>query len=395
MSNDLFADFAGRNVKPSYVGGPLSRAENYEKSSHLVPMDQYTQNFVDAMNAEDEIQRARKERELDTPENRQKAAEAELAERERKKIDFHFTRAIPRFLWKGWKHLRQELTNEEIRVYTTDYKQRRFWGIKPAGIGMFEFWEINDPEITRYDDNVAVTWEDPLIPPPVTAFDENIPVIWAGRGVDPDLTPPKRLVSEAPPPTNATTSRRQQKTPEPNNPTLKVRKSKPPSRKTNKKSVRKSLAGETDAGPSRHKDPIQEEPSSAPTPDSPSQDIAAIPPPNPSHKPAAKNKDLAPSKPNQSRPSRKATSAPAPTSPQPPKRPRGRPAKPKPATKDAATSSPKRPRGRPPGKGKSTAVKGNAGVTKTSSQQKVRRALAPSTHVMRTRGKGTAELLQL
>lgn len=397
MSNDIFADFAGgarSNVGGSSVEDLLSKAPTFVSPFTMVPRDPGTQMLVDAMDAEEEIQRARKERELDTPENRQKAAEAELAERERKKIDFHFKRAIPRFLWKGWKHLRQELTDEEVRVYTTDYKQRRFWGIKPAGIGMFEFWEINDPKITRYDDNVAVTWEDPLIPPPITAFDENNPVIWAGRGVDPDLTPPKPLVPEAPPPTKATTSRRRLKTPE-INPAHRVRKSKTSSPKISKKGSRKALADERAAENSRLEGHVLEERSVPPATDGPSQDNAAIPPTNPSHKPTTKTKDPAPLKPTQSRPSRKATAAPADPSPQPPKRPRGRPAKPKLPPKDKATSSPKRPRGRPPGKGKSTAVQGNARVTKASSQQKGRRALAPSTHVMRTRGKGTAGLLQL
>lgn len=337
---------------------------------------------------------AQREAEMNTPEDRQLAAEAELAEKERKRIDFHFKRAIPRRIEEGWKLLREELTDEEIRVYTIDNERRRFWGIKPAGIGTYEFWDQIDPEVRRYNDKFAMTWADPLIRPPFNTWERDTPVIWAGQGVNPDALVPEPDIAQAPPPTRAAKPRRRPKTPEVN-PAHRFRKSKTPSRKTNKKSVRKSLAGETDAGPSRLEDQIQEEQNVPPATDGPSQDHTAIPPPNPSHTPAKKHKDPAPSKPTQSRPSRKAAAAPA--SPTPPtlKRPRGRPAKPKPATKDKAASSPKRPRGRPPGKGKSTAVQGNARVTKASSQQKGRRALAPSTHVMRTRGKGTAELLEL
>ena len=402
MSNDIFSGLAGRarsNAHDSFVDGSLSRAEVYGKSSDLVPMDLETQRLMDAMDAHRDIERARKEAEMDTPENRQKAAEAEVAERKRKKFDFHVSRAIPRFLWKGWKHLRDELVDEEIRVYTTDYRQRRFWGIKSAGIGMHEFWELNDPEITRYDDNVAVTWEDPLVPPPVTEYDKNMPVIWAGRGVNPDSTPSEPLVLEAPPPTKAAKSRRRQKTPEPN-PSQRVKKPKAPSRKTNKKSTRKSLADEAVAGPSRLENQIPEEPTTAPATDGPSQNEKIQPPPTLQHEPAPKdqNQRPTPSKRPRRQPPRNADPNSATSNPQAPTRPRGRPPKAHPATKTKDASTPKRPRGRPPGKGKSTAaVQGNARVTKSSISEKQngRRALAPSTHVMRTRGKGAAEALQL
>ena len=176
----------------------------YGSSSNAVPMNPTMQRIAAQ-------QRAQREAEMNTPENRQKAAEAEVAERARKKHDFHFIRALPQHVKEGWKHIQGDFADEEIRVYTTDYERRRFWGIKPAGIGMLEFWELNDPEIARYDDNIAVTWADPLVPPPVTEFDEDIPVIWAGRGVNPDSTPPEPLVPEAPPPTKAAKSRKRQK----------------------------------------------------------------------------------------------------------------------------------------------------------------------------------------
>lgn len=384
MSRDIFTHFPSGAQSSGHDGfpdGSLSRARNQAIS-------------FNAMHPERDSERARQEVEMMSPENRQKAAETEAAERERKWIDFHFKRAIPRFLEAGWKHIRQELTDEEIRVYTTDYDSRRFWGIKPAGIGMNEFWELNDPEVTRYNDNIAVTWEDPLIRPAVTAFSENKPTIWAGRGVNPDLKAPEPPAVEAPLPTTGAKSKRRQKIPEVD-PIHRVRKSKTPSPKINKKGNRKKLAEKTNAGPSRPEDPTQEEPSSAPTTDGPSQTKTVLSPSTTQQLPTPDDQLQLPSKRPRQQPTHTAKPAPAPSSPQPPKRPRGRPAKPKPATKDAVTSSPKRPRGRPPGKGKSTAVKGNAGVTKTPSQQKGRRALAPSTHVMRTRGKGTAELLQL
>ena len=404
MSNDIFAAVPGSSrssLGDSFVGGPLSRARTLGDSYTLVPTDPETQRLMDVINAEKEIERSRKEREMDTPENRQKAAEAEAAERNRKRIDFHFKRAIPRCLEEGWKHVRQELTNEEIRVYTTDWKRRRFWGIKPAGVGMLEFWEVNDPEITRFYDNVAVTWEDPLVPPPVTAFDENMPVIWAGRGVNPDLTPPEPLVPEAPPATKVAKTRRRQKTPEPNS-TQRVRKSKAPSRKTNKKGARKSLADETDAGPSRLEDQIPEAPSATPATNGPSQNENILPPPTLQYEPAPKDQDQRPTHSNRPRrhPAHTADPTSATSAPPPPKRTRGRPPKAHPATKTQDASTPQRPRGRPPGKGKSTpAVQGNARVTKSSStsqtKPKGQRALAPSTHVMRTRGKGAAESLRL
>lgn len=391
MSRDIFTDYvasAQRKVHDGLAGGSLSRARDHGSSSNLFPRSPDTQKFVDAMDAEKDLQNTRKDAGTNTPENREKAIEAEMAERERKKFDFHVQRAIPRCVEEGWKHLREEMTDQAIRVYTIDNERRRFWGIKPAGIGMYDFWEQNDPEVRRYDDKVAMTWADPLVAPPFNTWEGNTPVVWAGQGVNPDALAPEPDIAQVPPPTKAAKSRRRQKTPEVN-PINRVRKSKSSSPKINKKNTRKSLASKVDA------DQLPKEQNLAPATDGPSQNDTAITPPKHLHKPATKDKDPAPLKPTQSRPSRKATAAPADPSPQPPKRPRGRPAKPKPPPKDKATSSPKRPRGRPPGKGKSTAVQGNARVTKASSQQKGRRALAPSTHVMRTRGKGTAELLQL
>lgn len=389
MSRDIFTDFtisAQRAVHDGIPDGSLSRARDHASSSNPFPRSSDTQKFVDAMEANNML------------ENREKAIEAEMAERERKRMDFHFNRAIPRCIEEGWKLLREELTDEEIRVYTIDNERRRFWGIKPAGIGTYEFWEQIDPEVRRYNDKFAMTWADPLIRPPFNTWEGDTPVFWAGQGINPDAQVPEPDIAQEPPPTRAAKPRRRPKTPEVKS-THRVRKSKAPSPEVNRKSTRKPLAGKAPAEHSRPEDQLLQEQNVPPATDSPSQDKTSIPPPHPKHKRTTKTKDPAPLKSTQSRPSRKATAAPAPdpatSSPQPPKRPRGRPAKAQPATKDKAPSSPKRSRGRPPGKGKSAAVQGNARVTKASSQQKGGRALAPSTHVMRTRGKGTAELVEL
>ena len=374
MSNDLFANFAG-NARSTvgdssmdapiyFVNGPISRAKNYGG----------------LMDIEDDVERARKRLEMDTPENRQKTAEDRAAERERKKFAFHVTRALPRSIMEGWQLIREGREDEEVRVYTRTYDwKHRFWGIKPIGISMMEFWDRHDPDVLRHHD---AQQECPLDP-------ENPSGPLIGEPVK-DLASTTEAVAKP---------RKQQKKTE-LNPTHKVRKSKAPSRKTNKKSTRKSLADETHAGPLRLEDQIPKEPSAASNIDGPSQNEKISPPPTPQHGPAPKDQDQLPtqSRRQQRHPTRTADPVPATSTPQTPKRPRGRPPKAHPATKNKDTSTPKRPRGRPPGKGKSTTtVQGNARVTKSSSseKQKGRRALAPSTHVMRTRGKGAAESLQL
>ncbi|CAD6568624.1 MAG: hypothetical protein ASARMPREDX12_001604 [Alectoria sarmentosa] len=340
------------------------------------------QKLVDEMNAEEDAEKARKEVEMDTPENRQKAREAEVAERKRKRIDFHFNRAIPRFMEEGWKHLRQDMVDEEIRVYTLDNERRRFWGIKPAGIGMYDFWEQVDPEVGRYDDRIALTWANPLVPPPVSMFDENKPLIWAGKGLNPDIIPLEPPIAIVPLPTNAAISwNKRQKTPE-INPTHRVSKSTTPSPKADM-DTRNSLVDNGLATFSRSRG-----------------------------RPAAKanlasKKDIVPhSKRPRGRPAAKVNLASEKNGLSSlPKRPRGRPAtKVQPAanSEDAVSYSLKRPRGRPPGKGKSTekpskpkktsTVKGSR-ITK--SQQTKRPPSVPSTHKMRTRRGGPAELLQL
>lgn len=412
MSRDIFTEnFAGSSRGPpirTHHGldvGSISKAQNGGSPNlipwepNLIPRDPEVERLMDAMDAERDAERVRKERELDTPENRQKALEAKVVERERKKINFHFCRAMPMYLDEGWKHLRDELADEEIRVYTTDYERRRFWGIKPIGMGMFEFWEQNDPEVDRYEDNIAVTWADPLIPPPVTASDEINPVIWAGQGLNPDVTPPELHVAEVPPPAKAATkSRRRQKTPDVN-PTHRVRKPTTKSPKANKNN-QKSLANKMDAGHSGLEEQVRDMTETTHAGERTTRNKAAPQRSNTQQKSTTEDEYSATSKRPRGRPAVKAKPV-ANNETSAPKRPRGRPAaSTRPITKDQDELPLKRPRGRPPVKGKppkqtkTPAVKGNARVTK-SSQAERHRPAAPSTHKMRTRGEGPAELLEL
>ena len=391
MTRDIF-DVPGEPLwKKAWINPDVPWV--YGDSSNQGPRAAEPGSIAAAANAGRVIERARKEAQVNTPQNHQKPTEAEETERARKRLDFHGLRAFPRFMKEGWKQLDLGSEDKELRVYTTGGGSRTFWGIKPVGMDMMEFWEQNDPEVRRYEDNIAVTWADPLVPPPVTY--EEYPVLWAGRGVNPDLTPAEPPIAEAPPPTKAARPRRQKKIPEVN-PTHRVKKSKAPSPKSSKKGTRKSLADKTDAGHSRPEAQIPEEQSTAPATDEPSQSEPAATTPAPEHDPTTRAAGPAPLKRPRGRPANKANPATKLNDASTPsKRTRGRPAKAQPAAKGKDASLPKRPRprGRPPGKGKATAVQGNARVTKPP--QKENRALAPSTHGMRTRGKGTAELLQL
>lgn len=381
MSRDLFNDPAFKRpstvphvYQPGEIAASLTRAKN-GGSSTTAPMDPAMQGLMNRIWAEEDAERARNEAEIDTPENRQKAAEAEAAERKRKKFNFHVIRAPPRFMWEGWRHIRGELVDEEIRVYTVNNDRRRFWGIKPVGVGMDDFWEQNDPEVGRYDDISAETWADALKSPPVTAFDAHLPVIWAGRGLNPDLPPTDPSTPKSTPATKATAKPKKTRKPPTGNPSHRVTKPGMESPKVSQR-TRKSLASKIDARHSGLADQTQE--------------VTAGGRPDTTPKRA------------RGRPATKAESDVQDTTISTPKRPRGRPsAKSKRAVdkKDV-----KRPRGRPPAKekpietplkqkNKTPAVKGNARVTKPS--QKRTRPSAPSTHNMRTRGEGPAELLQL
>ena len=377
MSKDIFANTTGAppasRTHFGFAGRSPSRAED-GNPLNLVPKYPEAQRLMDAIEAQRDAERARKEVEMDTPENRQKALEAELAERELKRMNFHFGRAMSNRIAEGWKEILGEFTDEAMRVYTTDYKRRKFWGIKPAGMGMYDFWEQTDPEVGRYDDKIAITWANPLIPPPFTALDKKTPVIWAGQGLNPDLTPPEPAVARAPPPTKAATKpRKRQKTPEVNS-THRVRKSTTKSSKVDK-NIRKSLSQQVDAGNTWLEDQVREVPKAAQANERSTRNKTVVVASNAQQDSATKDQGSAPLK-----------------------RPRGRPA----AQINSAANDTKRPRGRPPGKGqlaeklpkqkKTPAVTGNARITKAS---KAEQRAAPSTHKMCTRGKGSVEFLQL
>lgn len=377
MSEDIFTDTAlapSHRVHYGFAGVSSSGAPD-GGSTTLVPRDPEMQRLVDAMNAERDAERVRKEVEMDTPKNRQEAAEARAAEREHKKVNFQYGRTMSSHIREGWKQIMEDRKDEEIRVYTTDYKQRRFWGIKPAGVGMYDFWEQNDPEVTRYDDNIAMTWANPLVPPPITALDKNIPVIWAGQGLNPDSTLPAPPTAPSSPPNKIVAKpRKRQRAPEVN-PTHRVRKSSTESAKATNNAPRVS----TDKVGSRNsglEDQLREVPVAGHANGRPARSNAAVKVSEAEQKSATEDGGSASTK-----------------------RPRGRPAT---KTKSAANDS-KRPRGRPPAKGKraekapkqqkTPTVKGNARVTK--SQKAKPRPSAPSTHKMRTRREGPAESLSL
>ena len=372
MSGDIFMipnPNRPNSARPDPFAGSIARSKN-ELSSTLVPMPPVMQRLVDKRNVEKDVERARKEAEMDTPENRQKAAEAESAERKRKKFNFHHERGFPRFIAEGWKQISGDFLDEEIRVYTVGDDGRKFWGIKPAGMAMDEFWEHNDPEVSRYHDRTAETWVNTLIRPPATYLRD----IWAGKGLNPDAAPTEPPIPKPTPPTKATANpARTQKSPTVNR-THRVTKSTMNPPKVNQK-TRKSLASKIDAGHSGLADQTREVTAGA-------------------------RVDRTPKR-ARGRPATKAKSDVEDTILSTPKRPRGRPpAKSKPAVNK---NDVKRPRGRPPTKEKPSetpvkqkktpAVKGNARVAKSS--QKRTRPSAPSTHKMRTRGEGPAELLQL
>lgn len=424
MSRDIFANVArSPRIRTDYgfaVGSPHGAQDG--GSPNLIPWDPEVERLMDAMDAESDAERARQEVEMDTPENRQKASEAKAAERERRRINFHFGRAMSSHIHEGWRQIGEELTDEKIRVYTTDYRRRRFWGIKPAGMGMYDFWEHNDPDVERYDDNIAMTWANPLIPPPVTAADESIAVIWAGRGLNPDVTAPELHIAEVPPPTKAATKPKRHPKAPGVNPVPRVRKSTTKSPKANNNN-RKSLADKIDAGQLGLNDQVRDMTETTHAGEGTTSNKAAPQRPDAQQnsatedkysatfkrprgrpavkaKPAANNETSTPMRP-QGRPATSTTPIAKDQDELPSKRPRGRPAaSTRLVTKDQDALPPKRPRGRPPAKGKppkqnkTPAVKGNARVTK-SSQAERHRPAAPSTHKMRTRGEGPAELLEL
>lgn len=335
---------SGRRLLGS-IGYPREILQN------TVPMDPEMKKGMAAINAHIEAQRAKAEPNLNTPEGRRQAAEAELTEKERKKSNWASRVVIDR--GNGWKPIWGTVEDEELKVYTLlDSGEHRFWGIKPIGMGIYEFWDKYDPEVRRYEDR---TQETPVNPDAPTG-------LLIG---EPPKSPPSLTTASA-------TSKRRQKTPK-INPTHRVRKPTAESSKVNK-NTQKFLADKVDARHSGLEDQVREMAGTAPA-----------------NGRSARNKKAATASGAQQAATKDRDSVPS-------KRPRGRP----PIKEKLAKKSPKQKK-TPAVKGalaetspkqkKTPAVKGNARVTKSS--QTKRGPSAPSTHEMRTRGKGPAELLQL
>ena len=154
-----------------------------------------------------EAHRIRTEAEMNTPEGRKKASEMKRAEIREKEMNWAFRVVLDRK--NGWKPIWGSAKDEELRIYTLlDTGEHRFWGIKPIGMTIHQFWHKYDPEVKRYHDR---TQETPVNP--------DAPV---GRLIG---EPPKSLT------TKETTAKpvKRQKTPDSNS-THRVRKSTAPSR---------------------------------------------------------------------------------------------------------------------------------------------------------------------
>ena len=287
------------------------------------------------LNANKEAKRLRKEAEINTPEGRKKAAEAaeaELTERRRA----WGTRVVATPL-DGFVGIHDSAKDRELQIYTRTYDlKHKFWGVKPAGMTIWDFWDIHDPEVKRYYD---ANQETP-------ASDE------PSKVAPPPANSPQR--------TKCLPKSKRPQTSSNINPTHRVTKSTTP-KVIN--STRKSLAHKIDAGDSALENQVQDvkvavRARGRPTRNKPAETVSGV------KQKSAKAKSTVQDK----------------ISPQS-KRPRGRP-----PAKEKST-------GRPPNQKKIPAVRGDARVTKSS--QKESRPSAPSTHKMRTRRSGPAEFLQL
>ena len=303
---------------------------DYGSSSNTIPMDSAMQKFAAEI-------KAQKEAEMNTPENLRNAAEAELAERAQKKHNFHRGRALPSHMMEGWKLIGGNRTDEEIRVYTRTYDwKHRFWGVKPIGITMDDFWERHDPEVTRHHD---AQQEYPLNPE---------------EPLGPLINEPTKDLS----PSTETANLRRRQIPPEIDPAHRVRKSATLSPQTDK-STRKSLV-DKDLAPSKRS---RGRPAAKANPSLVDNDKSLSK--RPRGRPATKAQPAANSEDAMSNSL---------------KRPRGRP-----PGKGKSTETPSKPK-------KTSTVKGSR-ITKSS--QTKRLPSAPSTHKMRTRREGPVKLLQL
>ena len=337
---------------PLLFGGSSHPRQTTQKTT---PWDPEMARSMAAKNAQVETLRLQREAESNTPKGRKKAADTKLAENRRKESDW-----LSRVIYdrgNGWKPIWGTAEDEELRIYTLlDSDEHRFWGIKPIGMGIDDFWEIHDPEVRRYDDRQQETPVNPDEP------------------VGPLIGEPLRSL---PPAKTVTKPRQRQKTPEVNS-TYKIRKSTPKSQKIT--STRKSLTHKVDAGNLDLENQMQQVPMTSHSGGRTTRAKVASTASSSQQKKgteiegSSRTKDPRPHLNANTKVAEKKTTV---TS----KRPRGRP-----PAKEKLTE-------RPPKQKKTPAVKENARVTKPS--QKKPRPLAPSTHQMRTRRAGPAELLSL
>ena len=282
-----------------------------------------------------DAQKLKEEAERNTPEGRKKAAEAAEAEIIRKRHGWE-TRAWALPL-DGFKGIPDSAEDQELEIYTRTYDlEHKFWGIKPVGMTIWDFWNIYDPEVTRYHD---ANQETPATPEPVTT-------------TPPLNVRPQRNKSKA--------KSRRRKNLSNTGSTHRVKKSTVP--KVNK-DTRKSLADKIDAENSGLEDQMRVVKGEVRVRGRPTRNktaVAALP---------AEEKTVKP------KPSVRHD-----VSPQT-KRPRGRP--PVNAKMTETHSNQKN----------TPVVQGKARITKSS--RKDPRPLAPSTHAMRTRRAGPAESIQL
>lgn len=306
-----------------------------EPPKNTAPWNPEMARSMVAMNAHIEAQRLEREAEMNTPEGRRKAAEAaeaELAEKRRA-----WGARVGATPLDGFVGIYDSAKDREIKVYTRTYDlKHKFWGVKPLGMTIEDFWNINDPEVKRYYDANQET--------PATAKPSTV--------APPSANSPQRTKSLAKP-------KRRQKSSS-INPTHRVTKSTSPKVDN---STRKSLAHKIDAGDLALEDQVRDVKGAVRTRGRPTRKKAAVTVSDVQQKSAKAKPTVLDKIPSQ------------------PKRPRGRP--------------PDRgePSGRPSNQKKTPAIKGDARVTKSA--QKESRHSAPSTHKMRTRRSGPAEALQL
>ena len=311
------------------IGRPRENPEN------LAPMNPELMKGMAAINAHIEALRLEREAEMSSPEGRKKAAKKAKAELAEKRRAWGTRVGAPPL--DGFEGIYDSAKDRELKVYTRTYDlKHKFWGVKPVGMTIWDFWDIYDPEVKRYHDANQETPTNPnatMAAPPLT-----------------DSTQGNKAAAKP---------RRRQKSADVNS-THRVTESTTPSSKINK-NPRKPLVDKIESGRSGLENQMRKVDEAARTSGRPTRSKPTATVSGPEQK-SARTKS-------------------ADTTSSPLKRPRGRP-----PTKDKSSKRPSKQK-------KTPAVKGNARIAKAC--QKESRPPAPSTHKMRTRRAGPAEPLQL